>query len=55
VKYRIPLLLAYFSQLSYDEIAEQLKISRNHVGVLLLRAKQQLRLDLIADTGDGGR
>ena len=46
VKYRVPLVLAYFNQLSYDEIAEQLKISRNHVGVLLLRAKQHLRADL---------
>ncbi|MEM9620280.1 MAG: RNA polymerase sigma factor [Pseudomonadota bacterium] len=42
-RYRVPLVLAYFSQLSYDEIAVQLQISRNHVGVLLLRARQQLR------------
>ena len=42
-KYRIPLVLAYFNELSYDEIASDLDISRNHVGVLLLRAKQQLR------------
>ena len=48
-KYRVPLVLAYFNQFSYDEIAEQLKISRNHVGVLLLRAKQRLRADLVAD------
>lgn len=45
-KYRVPLVLAYFHQLSYDEIAEQLAISRNHVGVLLLRAKKQLRVEL---------
>ncbi len=50
-KYRVPLILAYFNQLSYDEIAEQLSISRNHVGVLLLRAKQRLRADL---AGEGG-
>lgn len=48
-KYRVPLVLAYFNQSSYDAIAEQLSISRNHVGVLLLRAKQQLRAVL----GDG--
>ncbi len=42
-KYRVPLVLAYFHELSYDEIAADLDISRNHVGVLLLRAKQQLR------------
>ncbi len=45
-KYRVPLVLAYFNQFSYDDIADQLKISRNHVGVLLLRAKQKLRADL---------
>lgn len=42
-KYRVPLILAYFNQLSYDDIAAQLEISRNHVGVLLLRARQKLR------------
>ncbi len=42
-KYRVPLVLAYFNQSSYDDIAAQLEISRNHVGVLVLRAKQQLR------------
>jgi RNA polymerase sigma-70 factor, ECF subfamily len=50
-KFRIPLVLAYFNQFSYDEIAEQLEISRNHVGVLLLRAKQQLRTALATDSG----
>ena len=42
-KYRIPLVLAYLEQTSYDEIAERLEITRTHVGVLLLRAKQRLR------------
>ena len=51
-KYRVPVVLAYFNQLSYDAIAEQLDISRNHVGVLLLRAKQSLRAELIAAGGD---
>ena len=50
-KYRVPLVLAYFNQSPYDEIAAQLNISRNHVGVLLLRAKQQLR-DLIEQQHD---
>ena len=54
-KYRVPLVLAYFNQFSYDEIAEQLKISRNHVGVLLLRAKQRLRADLVPEGGEGGQ
>lgn len=47
-KYRVPLVLAYFHQCSYDEISEHLGISRNHVGVLLLRGKQQLRTLLTA-------
>ena len=51
VKFRIPVVLAYFNQFSYEEIAEQLQISRNHVGVLLLRAKQQLRTALATDSG----
>ncbi len=42
-KYRVPLVLAYYNDSSYDRIATDLSISRNHVGVLLLRAKQQLR------------
>jgi len=51
-KYRVPLVLAYFNQFSYDEIAEQLNISRNHVGVLLLRAKQRLRAGLLPEDGE---
>ncbi len=47
-KYRVPLVLAYFNESSYEQIAEDLSISRNHVGVLLLRAKQRLR-DLLAE------
>ena len=42
-KYRVPIVLAYFAEASYEQIAADLAISRNHVGVLLLRAKQQLR------------
>lgn len=45
-KYRVPLVLAYFNQLSYDEIAEQLSVSRTHVGVLLLRGKKLVRAAL---------
>ena len=45
-KYRVPLVLAYLNQSSYDEIAEQLDISRNHVGVLLLRAQERLRIQI---------
>ncbi len=42
-KYRIPLVLAYYSESSYDSIAATLGITRTHVGVLILRGKQQLR------------
>lgn len=46
-KYRVPLVLACLNESSYDEIAGQLNISRNHVGVLILRAKKQLRKALL--------
>jgi RNA polymerase sigma-70 factor (ECF subfamily) len=41
--YRVPLVLRYYSELSYDEIAEQLGLARNHVAALIFRAKQELR------------
>jgi RNA polymerase sigma-70 factor (ECF subfamily) len=42
-KYRVPIVLAYYEQSSYDEIAAALGLTRNHVGVLLLRGRQALR------------
>lgn len=45
-RYRLPLVLAYFADASYDEIAAQLGITRTHVGALLCRAKQTLRKTL---------
>jgi RNA polymerase sigma-70 factor (ECF subfamily) len=47
-KYRLPIVLAYYNESSYDEIARTLGIERNHAGVLLLRAKQMLRRSLAA-------
>jgi len=41
--YRVPLTLRYYSDLSYDEIAEQLGLGRANVATLIFRAKQQLR------------
>ena len=41
--YRVPLVLKYYGDLSYDEIAEQLGTTRNNVAVLLHRAKRELR------------
>jgi RNA polymerase sigma-70 factor (ECF subfamily) len=44
--YRVPLVLRYFGELSYDEIAQQLGLQRNHVATLIFRAKQELRREL---------
>ena len=44
--YRVPLVLRYYGELSYDEIAQQLGLQKNHVGALLFRAKQELRRKL---------
>lgn len=54
-RYRVPLVLAYYGQASYEEIAEQLDVSRTHVGVLLLRGKQRLRdaLEAASQEGEG--
>lgn len=52
-KYRVPLVLAYLANLSYDDIAELLDIKRSHVGVLLLRGKQRLRHELKSNTAGG--
>ena len=41
--YRVPLVLKYYGELSYDEIAEELGTTRNNVAVLLHRAKRALR------------
>ena len=41
--YRVPLVLRYYGELSYDEIAQQLSLQRNYVAALIFRAKQELR------------
>jgi RNA polymerase sigma-70 factor, ECF subfamily len=40
---RMALTLRYYAEMSYDEIAESLGVRRPFVGVLLLRARHQLR------------
>jgi RNA polymerase sigma-70 factor, ECF subfamily len=45
-KFRVPLVLRYYSELSYDEIGQQLGLQRNHVAALIFRAKQELRRKL---------
>mgnify|MGYP000591482974 CR=1 FL=1 len=47
----VPLLLRDMDGLSYQEIADTLGITRNHVGVLLLRGRKKLRAQLADSTG----
>jgi RNA polymerase sigma-70 factor, ECF subfamily len=42
-KYRLPLVLRYYSDFSYDEIARQLGLQHAHVATLIFRGKQELR------------
>jgi RNA polymerase sigma-70 factor (ECF subfamily) len=42
-RYRLPLVLAYYRDASYDEVAAALGITRTHAGALICRAKQALR------------
>jgi RNA polymerase sigma-70 factor (ECF subfamily) len=42
-KYRVPLVLAYYNELSYEEIAEILGVERTQVAVLIFRGKEHLR------------
>ena len=44
--YRVPLVLRYYSELSYDEIAQQLGLQKNYVAALIFRAKRELRQKL---------
>ena len=41
--YRMPLVLRYYGELSYDEIGQELGVERNYVAALIFRAKQELR------------
>lgn len=44
--YRLPLVMKYYGELSYDEIAAELGTTKAHVAVLLHRAKKALRVQL---------
>lgn len=48
---RMALVLRYFADMSYEEIADTLGVRRAFVGVLLLRARHQLR-DALSQSGD---
>jgi RNA polymerase sigma-70 factor (ECF subfamily) len=41
--YRVPLILRYYGELSYDEIAQELGMEKNNVAALIFRAKKELR------------
>ena len=42
-RYRTVLVLRYYGDLGYEEIATQLGLTRNHVAILIFRGKQALR------------
>jgi RNA polymerase sigma factor (sigma-70 family) len=45
---RLVLVLRYYGELSYEDIAAELAVTRSHVAILIFRAKQALRR-LLAD------
>jgi RNA polymerase sigma-70 factor, ECF subfamily len=45
-RYLVPLLMRYYGDLSYEEIADTLGTSRGRVAVLIFRAKQRLQKSL---------
>jgi RNA polymerase sigma-70 factor (ECF subfamily) len=42
-KYRIPLVLAFYNELDYEEISSVIGVGRTQVAMLIFRGKQQLR------------
>ncbi len=54
VEYRLPLLMRYFADASYDEIAESLGTNRARVGTLIFRAKKKLRVLMETDGASEG-
>ncbi len=44
---RLPLVLRYYSDFSYDQIAATLGLKRNHVATLIFRGKKELRRALV--------
>ena len=45
---RMALVMRYYSEMNYDEIADALGVQRTFVGVVLLRARHQLRDAMLA-------
>ena len=54
-RYRLPLVLRYYGDLPYEEIARQLGLTRNHVATLIFRAKHALRRALQPAAEESGR
>jgi len=50
---RMALVLRYYSDMSYDDIADAIGVRRNFVGVVLLRARHQLREALSGEQAAG--
>lgn len=50
-KFRVPLVLRYYGEFSYEEIAQQLHLTRANVATLVFRAKQELRQTLATHGG----
>jgi RNA polymerase sigma-70 factor (ECF subfamily) len=50
---RMALVLRYYSDMSYDDIADTLGVRRTFVGVVLLRARHELR-KILVDSGPAG-
>jgi len=42
-KFRVPLVLAYYNEYSYDQIASVMRMPRNTIATLLFRGKKLLR------------
>ena len=51
--YRVPLVLRYYNELSYDEIGARLGLSRTRVGIAIFRAKRELRRALTMANKEG--
>ncbi len=46
IKYKEPIVLFYFENMSYDEISDILRIPKNTVGTLILRGKNSIKSKL---------
>lgn len=49
-RYRVPVVMRYFADLDYGDIAETLEVSRAQVATLLFRGRRQLRAALAEES-----